>query len=58
MLQHSPQVVSTLKHMFMTITSPAFSEVTIIYQDLDFGARYSRWVGIYAYGGGKKEMAS
>ena len=57
-LQSSPQVASTLKHVFTTITSPAFSEVTIIYQELDFGASYKPWVAIYTYGTSEREMSS
>ena len=48
----------TLKCVFMTITSPAFSEVTVIYQDLEFGAIYNPWAGIYTYGKRKKGITS
>ena len=57
MVRRSPEAVSTLKHVFTTIASPAFFEVTIIYRDVDFQASYNP-PRIYASGGSRREIAS
>ena len=40
---HTSQADTFLKHVLSTITSPAFSQITVLYGDRDFRGAQSRW---------------